>query len=193
MRNARLVLLALALAAVVAGCGSSSNSSSSGSSGSGSGSTGTQTATTPKPAAKEKSKPAAQPVASTSKNLTEKPKIPPQPKPAPSTLVAQDIVKGDGPVAKPGDTVTVQYVGVLYDNGKQFDASWDRGQPFSFPLGAGQVIPGWDRGVAGMRVGGRRQLTIPPSLGYGASGTPDGTIPPNATLVFVVDLRKVTH
>jgi peptidylprolyl isomerase len=107
----------------------------------------------------------------------------------PANLVIKDLAKGHGKKAKAGDTVTVQYMGVLYANGTEFDASWDRGQPFSFPLGAGQVIPGWDKGVAGMRVGGRRVLTIPPSLGYGAQG--QGPIPPNATLVFVVDLLKI--
>jgi FKBP-type peptidyl-prolyl cis-trans isomerase len=81
----------------------------------------------------------------------------------------------------------VQYVGVLYASGKQFDASWDRGQPFTFVLGQHQVIPGWDQGLAGMHVGGRRELIIPASLAYGASGQPP-TIPPNAPLIFVVDL-----
>jgi peptidylprolyl isomerase len=79
---------------------------------------------------------------------------------------------------------------VLYQDGSEFDASWNHGQPFSFPLGQGQVIPGWDQGVEGMKIGGRRQLVIPPDLGYGAQGSPP-TIPPNSTLVFVVDLLKV--
>ncbi|MFN8161754.1 MAG: FKBP-type peptidyl-prolyl cis-trans isomerase [Solirubrobacterales bacterium] len=108
----------------------------------------------------------------------------------PKTLVKKEVVVGDGSEAKPGDTVKVQYVGVLYNNGKQFDASWDRNQPFSFQLGGGQVIPGWDQGVEGMRVGGRRELIIPPDLGYGAQGAPPD-IPPNATLVFVIDLLAV--
>ena len=143
------------------------------------------------------SKPAAPATATaTSVPLTDtskKPELPERTGPAPSKLVVKDIVKGKGKAAKKGDALTVQYAGWLYDNGQPFDASWDRGQPFSFALGAGQVIPGWDRGVAGMRVGGRRQLTIPPGLAYGASGTPDGTIPPNSTLIFVVDLKKVGH
>jgi peptidylprolyl isomerase len=107
----------------------------------------------------------------------------------PATLVKKDIAKGHGKKAKAGDTVTVQYYGALYQNGSEFDASWDRHQPFSFPLGAGQVIPGWDKGVVGMKVGGRRVLTIPPNLGYGPQGS--GPIPPNATLVFVVDMLKI--
>jgi peptidylprolyl isomerase len=110
--------------------------------------------------------------------------------PAPKTLVSKDLKTGDGAEAKSGDQVSVQYVGVLYDGGKQFDSSWDRGQPFAFQLGSGQVIPGWDQGVAGMKVGGRRELIIPPDLGYGAQGQPP-TIPPNATLVFVIDLVSV--
>ncbi len=110
--------------------------------------------------------------------------------PAPTHLVVKDLKTGDGAVAKSGDQVSVQYVGVLYDGGKQFDSSFDRGQPFSFQLGGGQVIPGWDQGVAGMKVGGRRELVIPPDLAYGAQGQPP-TIPANATLVFVIDLVSV--
>jgi peptidylprolyl isomerase len=110
--------------------------------------------------------------------------------PAPTHLVVKDLKTGDGAEAKSGDRVSVQYVGVLYDDGKQFDSSWDRGQPFSFQLGGGQVIPGWDQGVAGMKVGGRRELVIPPDLAYGAQGQPP-QIPGNATLVFVIDLVSV--
>jgi len=110
--------------------------------------------------------------------------------PAPDRLVSRDIKVGDGAEAKTGDQVSVQYVGVLYDTGKQFDSSWDRGQPFDFQLGSGQVIPGWDQGVPGMKVGGRRELVIPPNLAYGAQGQPP-TIPANATLVFVIDLVSV--
>jgi len=125
------------------------------------------------------------------KNLDTKPKIEASSDPAPTELVKEDIVVGDGAEAKSGDTVSVQYVGALYDTGKEFDASWDRGQPFEFTLGGGQVIQGWDEGVEGMKVGGRRKLIIPPDLGYGAQGSPP-TIPANATLVFVIDLEKVT-
>ena len=107
----------------------------------------------------------------------------------PAKLKIKDLAKGHGKAAKAGETVTVQYDGVLYANGTEFDASWNRHQPFSFPLGAGQVIPGWDKGVVGMKVGGRRVLTIPPELGYGPQGS--GPIPPNSTLVFVVDMLKI--
>ena len=109
---------------------------------------------------------------------------------APTQLVVKDLKTGTGAEAKPGDQVTVQYIGVLYDNGNKFDSSYDHGQPFSFKLGGGQVIQGWDQGVAGMKVGGRRELIIPPGLAYGAQGQPP-TIPPNAALVFVIDLVKV--
>ena len=110
--------------------------------------------------------------------------------PAPDHLVVKDLKTGDGAEAKAGDQLSVQYVGVLYDGGKQFDSSWDRGQPFSFQLGGGQVIPGWDQGVAGMKVGGRRELIVPPNLAYGAQGQPP-SIPANATLVFVIDLVSI--
>jgi peptidylprolyl isomerase len=107
--------------------------------------------------------------------------------PPPTTLQVDDIVVGDGAEATAGDTLTMQYVGVNYADGKQFDASWDNGQPFTFQLGGGQVIPGWDQGIEGMKVGGRRELIVPPDLGYGAQGSPPA-IKPNETLVFVVDL-----
>jgi peptidylprolyl isomerase len=110
--------------------------------------------------------------------------------PAPTQLVQKDLKAGTGAEAKAGDQVSVQYIGVLYDDGTKFDASYDRGQPFSFKLGSGAVIPGWDQGVAGMKVGGRRELIIPADLAYGAQGQPP-TIPPNATLVFVIDLVSV--
>jgi peptidylprolyl isomerase len=105
----------------------------------------------------------------------------------PAELLIEDITVGDGPEAQPGQHVSVHYVGVAYSSGKEFDASFNRGEPFEFPLGGGRVIAGWDRGVAGMRVGGRRKLTIPPELGYGARGA-GGVIKPHETLIFVVDL-----
>jgi len=104
-------------------------------------------------------------------------------------LVIEDIRVGTGAEAKAGQTVSVHYVGTLTD-GKKFDSSRDRGRTFDFPLGGGRVIKGWDQGVAGMKVGGLRKLTIPPSLGYGAAGFP-GAIPPNATLIFEVELVGV--
>ena len=107
----------------------------------------------------------------------------------PSGLKYEDLVEGKGDSAKPGQTVTVHYTGWLTD-GKKFDSSKDRGRPFSFPLGQGRVIKGWDEGVQGMKVGGKRKLTIPPQLGYGARGA-GGAIPPNATLVFEVELLKI--
>jgi peptidylprolyl isomerase len=110
--------------------------------------------------------------------------------PAPSTLVTEDITVGDGLEAVSGKNVSVHYVGVAWSTGKQFDASWDRNEPFDFGLGAGQVISGWDKGVAGMKVGGRRKLTIPPDMGYGSQGA-GGVIKGGETLVFVVDLLNV--
>ena len=120
----------------------------------------------------------------------DKPEIGPIQGDPPADLVIDDIAVGDGPEAAPGQFVTVHYVGVSHSTGTQFDASWDRGEPFAFPLGGGQVIAGWDRGVQGMRVGGRRKLTIPPHLGYGARGA-GGVIKPNETLFFMVDLLGV--
>jgi peptidylprolyl isomerase len=108
----------------------------------------------------------------------------------PFELVVDDLVIGDGEEARPGSNVTVHYVGVSFSTGDEFDASWNRGQPFQFKLGKGQVIPGWDRGVAGMRVGGRRKLTIPSAMAYGARGA-GGVIAPHEPLVFVVDLLAV--
>jgi FKBP-type peptidyl-prolyl cis-trans isomerase FkpA len=107
----------------------------------------------------------------------------------PSGLKYEEVKEGSGEAAASGQTVFVHYTGWL-TNGTKFDSSKDRGQPFSFPLGGGRVIKGWDEGVAGMKVGGVRKLTIPPELGYGARGA-GGVIPPNATLVFEVELLKV--
>jgi peptidylprolyl isomerase len=128
-------------------------------------------------------------VAGVGKNTKKKPKIvTPQGDP-PTQLVIKDIVKGTGPKATPGDTLTMQYVGNSWSTGEQFDASWDRGQAFPFQLGAGMVIPGWDQGMVGMRKGGRRLLIIPPDMGYGPQGS--GPIGPNETLVFAVDLENI--
>jgi peptidylprolyl isomerase len=111
--------------------------------------------------------------------------------PAPTNLVVEDLERGDGDEARAGQRVSVHYVGVAWSTGQQFDASWDRGAPFQFQLGKGNVILGWDQGVAGMKVGGRRRLTIPPQLGYGSRGA-GGAIKPNETLVFVVDLLSTS-
>ena len=178
---------ALVAVLAVAGCGGSSKKKA--------------TAATPPPATQTQTQaqtetqtqsnaPSTTVLPTPTKDLSKKPRIPQQPGNTPSVLVKQDIVKGTGATAEPGDTVTVQYVGVRFRDGQQFDASWNRHQPFTFPLGAGQVIQGWDKGVAGMCVGGRPQLTIPPDLAYGAQGAPPD-IAPNETLIFVVDLVKV--
>jgi peptidylprolyl isomerase len=137
--------------------------------------TSTTTATTPKPPSP----------------LSKKPVVTVPKSPAPAKLVTKDLITGSGPTAKAGQTVTVNYVGVLYKNGKEFDSSWRRGQPTSFPLTNGGVIPGWVQGIPGMKVGGRRELIIPPNLAYGKAGS-GSAIPPNSTLVFVVDLLSVS-
>ena len=108
----------------------------------------------------------------------------------PFELGIEDIVEGDGAEALPGSKVTVHYVGAAFRSGEEFDASWNRGEPFRFQLGRGNVIPGWDQGLEGMRVGGRRKLTIPSAMGYGARGA-GGVIKPHEPLVFVVDLLSV--
>jgi peptidylprolyl isomerase len=108
----------------------------------------------------------------------------------PFELGIDDLVEGEGEEATRGSKVSVHYVGVAFSTGDEFDASWNRGEPFEFKLGAGQVIPGWDAGVEGMRVGGRRKLTIPSAMAYGARGA-GGVIKPHEPLVFVVDLLSV--
>jgi peptidylprolyl isomerase len=165
----RRVLILIAVVAVlgVAGCGGDDDSAPA----SGQGQSG-ETQTTPS--------------ADALKDTTTKPPIPKPSGTPPRKLVREDIVKGKGPGAKAGDTVTVNYVGVNFSNGQEFDSSWDSGAPFPVQLGAGMVIEGWDKGLVGIRKGGRRMLTIPPEMGYGAEGYPPD-IPPNETLVFVVD------
>ena len=178
MPHARHLLLALlaALALSLAACGDDDEDTDSAS-------TGTQSSETETEAA-------AEPPAEISTNLKEKPVIAQPSGDPPTELQKEDVVKGKGTTAKAGDNVSVQYVGVNWSNGAEFDASWNRGEPFTFTLGAQQVIPGWDEGVAGMKEGGRRKLVIPPAMGYGEAGSPPA-IPPNETLVFVVDLEKV--
>ena len=120
----------------------------------------------------------------------EKPEIDFPEGPAPDDLVITDITVGDGAEARPGNTVYVHYVGVTHDGGEEFDASYNRGEPLAFSLGIGQVIQGWDEGIVGMKVGGRRQLVIPPHMAYGSRGA-GGVIKPNATLIFLCDLIDV--
>jgi peptidylprolyl isomerase len=122
--------------------------------------------------------------------MTEKPEVDFYEGDTPTDLVITDLVVGDGDEAKAGQQVKVHYVGVAHSTGEEFDASYNRGAPLDFPLGAGRVIQGWDQGVVGMKVGGRRQLVIPPHLGYGDRGA-GGVIKPGETLIFVVDLVAV--
>ena len=126
----------------------------------------------------------------TTTDLSKKPVIEVPDGPMPCKLDVTDIVEGTGPAAKAGDHLFMKYVGVTWSTGKQFDASWDRGQDFDLTLGAGGVIQGWDQGLVGMKQGGRRQLVIPPELGYGDQAQGDD-IPANSTLIFVVDLVKI--
>jgi len=126
----------------------------------------------------------------TSGPLSKEPKVTPPSGPAPTKLETKDLIVGTGPEAKSGQPVTVNYVGVLYKGGKKFNASWETGKPFPFTLGKGEVIKGWDQGIPGMKVGGRRELIIPAALAYGAAGRPPA-IPKNEALIFVVDLLGV--
>jgi peptidylprolyl isomerase len=161
-----LIVLALSLA-LLTGCGSGDK----------------ETAATPSP----KPEPTATP---DNTDLSKKPKVTVPDELPPDKLQVVDIVKGKGPAARKGDKVTVQYVGLTWSTSVEFDASWDRGQPFTFTLGKGQVIKGWDQGIPGMRKGGRRQLTIPADLAYGAQGSPP-QIGPNECLRFIVDMVKI--
>ncbi|MGH3315658.1 MAG: FKBP-type peptidyl-prolyl cis-trans isomerase [Nocardioidaceae bacterium] len=122
--------------------------------------------------------------------MTDKPEIDFPEGPPPGDLEVIDIVEGAGDEARPGSVVDVHYVGVAYSTGEEFDASYNRGEPLQFPLGTGTVIQGWDQGVSGMRVGGRRRLVVPPHLAYGDRGA-GGVIAPGETLIFVVDLVGV--
>jgi peptidylprolyl isomerase len=186
--RAMLGLAALALVVFIAGCGSSGSSESTIGVGEESksaealakSSAATPTTSTPTGTTAAASTPTSGP-------LSKEPKVVPPSGAAPSKLIIKELIVGTGPEAKAGESVTVNYVGVLFHGGKEFDASWKRNEPFVFTLGRGMVIPGWDKGVAGMKVGGRRELIIPPGEAYGAQGSPP-TIPPNAPLVFVIDL-----
>jgi peptidylprolyl isomerase len=168
--------LVLLLGAGIVACGGDDDSSG-------------ETAATPAPTEAPQGPNADAIAAGITKNTKKKPEVVKPEGDPPAQLVIKDIVKGKGPKAKAGDTLTMQYVGNSWSTGEQFDASWDRNQAFPFQLGAGMVIPGWDQGMVGMQKGGRRLLIIPPDLGYGAQGS--GPIGPNETLVFVVDLQKL--
>ena len=170
--------LALVLSAGIAACGEDDEPASS----------GDEAAATPTPTETASEDGVEAIVQGIGKDTKSKPEVPAPQGDPPSELVIRDIVPGKGPKAKAGDELSMQYVGNSWSTGQQFDASWDRGaQPFAFQLGAGMVIPGWDQGLVGLRKGGRRLLIIPPEMGYGPNGTPDGTIAPNETLIFVVD------
>ncbi len=175
----------LALIAVVAvlglmACGDDEDNGDGGAGGSADTATQEETTTEPSPADAE----------AALKDTSTKPVIPKPTGSPPRRLVKEDIVKGTGAGAKPGDTVIVHYVGMNFSNGQEFDASWDSGAAFPVQLGSGGVIAGWERGLVGIKQGGRRKLTIPPELGYGAEGFPPD-IPPNETLVIVIDAVQV--
>jgi peptidylprolyl isomerase len=176
IRRSRLGLgvAALGAAALVAGCGSSGSSS-------------TITVGNESAAANKLIEHTVAVTTPTTGPLSKEPTITPPKAAAPTTLQTKEIVTGTGAEAKTGDAVTVNYVGALYSNGKVFDASWKRKETFPFTLGKGQVIPGWDKGIVGMKVGGRRELIIPAELAYGKAGRPP-SIPPNSPLIFIVDL-----
>ena len=179
MKWLALIVLACVALLAVAGCGSGDDSStgSSESTAASTESTDSGEATT----TAKKAKPGAKKT---------KPKVTVPSGPPPKQLEIVEIEEGTGPEAKKGDTVSVQYVGVGYESKEEFDSSWSRNEPFAFQLGAGMVIPGWDQGVEGMKVGGRRELIIPPELAYGEAGSPPA-IGPNETLIFVIDLLAV--
>jgi len=170
--RALISIFALCALLAIAGCGGGGTTQSTES---------TQATSTESAPPAKQSKPAAKKT---------KPKVTVPSGPPPKKLEVKDIEEGSGATAKAGDAVTVQYVGVGYESGEEFDSSWSRNEPFSFQLGAGMVIPGWDQGVEGMKVGGRRELIIPPELAYGEAGSPPA-IGPNETLIFVIDLLAV--
>ena len=186
MIAARLVVPLAAVALIAAGCGDDKKSESK--------STGTNAATTPASTTTEPAQPKATtgqiPEVKNATDLKKKPEISKPTGEPPATLLKKDLVEGKGPAIKPGQMATMQYVGNSWSTGEQFDASWDRGQPFTFGLGQGQVIQGWDEGIKGMKVGGRRVLVIPSDLAYGPTG--QGPIGPDEALVFVVELKDVS-
>jgi len=190
MRKISILLALAATALALAACGSSASESDADKFAQ----TAEQQAKTQTVAADTATKPPTATKAKPSSgesDIATKPKIPKASGAAPKELKVEDLIEGKGPAAKSGDKVSVRYVGVLFNNNKEFDSSWKRGKaPFELTLGQGSVIPGWDQGLVGMKVGGRRRLTIPPDLAYGPQGQPP-TIPPNSTLVFDVDMTKI--
>jgi FKBP-type peptidyl-prolyl cis-trans isomerase len=179
-----LLIIPACVALLLVGCGSDSSSTSSGGEEASTAAGKTEESAAAKEEGNAAAKKGEEAATKKAKPKVEVPKGPP-----PEKLVIKDLEEGSGPEAKPGDEVTVQYVGVNYKTGKQFDASWDRGKPFTFALGEALVVEGWEKGIPGMKPGGRRELIIPPELGYGYNRI-EG-IPPGSTLVFVVDLLKV--
>ena len=185
-RLALTALLILVLALGAAACGDDDDDSG--------GADGAATATAQQDTATEQGQdgPAsAEEIAAEIDKDAERPQIPAPAGDPPTEPQTATVIEGDGERTRSGDTVRMQYAGVSWSTGQEFDASYERGQPFVFGLGAGEVIPGWDEGIEGMRVGERRVLVIPPDMAYGETGSPPN-IPPNATLVFVVDLLERT-
>jgi peptidylprolyl isomerase len=180
---ALLALLALLASLAFTACGSDDDDDSG--SGGGSADTSQQGSDPPAPGTGTETEPTPDLSDTSVKPVIDKPTGTP-----PRRLEKEDIVKGKGPGAKPGDTVIVNYVGVNFSTGEEFDASWDTGQPFPVELGSGSVIQGWEEGLVGIKKGGRRKLIIPPELAYGAEGAPP-SIGPNETLVFVIDALDV--
>jgi len=170
------VLATLAAASLIAACGSSGSSSTIG--------VGQENKADE---ALAKGSGSAAPATPTSGPLSKEPKVTPPKGPPPRKTVIEEIIVGTGAEAKTTNPLVVNYVGALYSNGTVFDASWKREEPLSFTLGTKATIPGWEKGILGMKVGGRRELIIPPAEAYGAKGSPP-KIPPNETLVFVIDL-----
>lgn len=178
-RTASRALLAVAISVSLAACGDAADDEPSG-------------AAEPTAQACETQPPTAEPPASVATDLAERPEVPATDDPPPCDLVVSDVVVGTGAEAVQGSTVAVKYVGAFYETGQEFDSSWSRSadETIPVPLGAGRVIPGFEQGIVGMQVGGRRMVTIPSDLGYGDQGR--APIPGGATLVFVLDLVEVT-
>ena len=185
MPRLRVHAITALFAIALSGCGSESESAAESDAGT---PTPTATAATPEPAAGGDAVSVSGVQIADAKDLDAEPAVTiEEGAEPPGELISRDLVKGDGARIASGDEVSVRYTGVSWSTGEKFDSSWDRGsEPITFPIGVGQVIPGWDQGVTGMRAGGRRLLIIPPDLGYGAAGSPPA-IAPDETLIFVID------